>query len=134
MERKMSKLLEAMQALDTGDRKYITPRKSKLFENVVNIKSTIFEDKQSINVAKVYRITATFGNQVMVTDTELLSNPNALEHAINHTKRSVAEAVFGEFRPIIMQIYNALYDYDVEQARKLMTDLENQMFHVTGDV
>jgi hypothetical protein len=32
-----------------------------------------------------------------------------------------------------MQIYNALYDYDVEQARKLMTDLENQMFHVTGD-
>jgi hypothetical protein len=128
--KKMSKLLEAMQALDTGDRKYITPRKSKLFDNVVNIKSTIFEDKQSINVAKVYRVAATFGTQVMITDTELLSNPHALEYAADNAKRAVAEAVFGEFRPIIIQIYNALYDYDVEQARKLLSELEIQMFNV----
>lgn len=125
----MSKLLEAMQALDTGDRNLITPKKSKLFDNVVDIKSTVFEDKLSLNVAKVYRISATFGNKVMVTDTELLSNPNALEQAIDHVKRAVAEAVFGEFRPIIIQIYNALYDYDVEQARKLLVDLEYQMFN-----
>ena len=123
----MSKLLEAMQALDTGDRNLITPKKSKLFDNVVDIKSTVFEDK--LNVAKVYRISATFGNKVMVTDTELLSNPNALEQAIDHVKRTVAEAVFGEFRPIIIQIYNALYDYDVEQARKLLVELEYQMFN-----
>lgn len=119
-----------MQALDTGDRKYITPKKSKLFENVVNVKSTIYEDKQSINVAKVYRVSATFGSQVMVTETELLSNPHALEYAADNAKRAVAEAVFGEFRPIIIQIYNALYDYDVEQARKLLSDLEIQMFNV----
>lgn len=125
----MSKLLEAMQALDTGDRNLITPKKSKLFDNVVDIKSTVFEDKLSLNVAKVYRISATFGNKVMVTDTELLSNPNALEQAIDHVKRAVAEAVFGEFRPIIIQIYNALYDYDVEQARKLLVELEYQMFN-----
>lgn len=125
----MSKLLEAMQALDTGDRNLITPKKSKLFDNVVDIKSTVFEDKLSLNVAKVYRISATFGNKVMVTDTELLSNPNALEQAIDHVKRTVAEAVFGEFRPIIIQIYNALYDYDVEQARKLLVELEYQMFN-----
>jgi hypothetical protein len=125
----MSKLLEAMQALDTGDRKYITPKKSKLFENVVNVKSTIYEDKQSINVAKVYRVSATFGTQVMITDTELLRNPHALEYAADNAKRAVAEAVFGEFRPIIIQIYNALYDYDVEQARKLLSELEIQMFN-----
>ena len=125
----MSKLLEAMQALDTGDRNLITPKKSKLFDNVVDIKSTVFEDKLSLNVAKVYRISATFGNKVMVTDTELLSNPYALEQAIDHVKRAVAEAVFGEFRPIIIQIYNALYDYDVEQARKLLVELEYQMFN-----
>jgi hypothetical protein len=126
----MSKLLEAMQALDTGDKKIITPKKSKLFENVVNVKSTIYEDKQSINVAKVYRVAATFGTQVMITDTELLSNPHALEYAADNAKRAVAEAVFGEFRPIIIQIYNALYDYDVEQARKLLSELEIQMFNV----
>jgi hypothetical protein len=120
----MSKLLEAMQALDTGDRKYITPRKSKLFENVVNIKSTIFEDKQSINVAKVYRVSATFGTQVMITDAELLRNPHAIEYAADNAKRAVAEAVFGEFRPIIIQIYNALYDYDVEQARNCYLNLK----------
>jgi hypothetical protein len=130
MERKMSKLLEAMQALDTGDRKYITPKKSKLFENVVNVKSTIYEDKQSINVAKVYRVSATFGTQVMITDAELLRNPHAIEYAADNAKRAVAEAVFGEFRPIIIQIYNALYDYDVEQARKLLSELEIQMFNV----
>ena len=119
-----------MQALDTRDRKYITPKKSKLFENVVNVKSTIYEDKQSINVAKVYKVAATFGSQVMVTETELLSNPHALEYAADNAKRAVAEAVFGEFRPIIIQIYNALYDYDVEQARKLLSELEIQMFDV----
>ena len=127
----MSKLLEAMQALDTGDRKYITPKKSELFENVVNVKSTIYErDKQYINVAKVYRVAATFGTQVMITDTELLRNPHALQYAADNAKRAVAEAVFGEFRPIIIQIYNALYDYDVEQARKLLSELEIQMFNV----
>ena len=97
---------------------------------MVNIKSTIFEDKQSINVAKVYRVSATFGTQVMITDAELLRNPHAIEYAADNAKRAVAEAVFGEFRPIIIQIYNALYDYDVEQARKLLSELEIQMFDV----
>ena len=101
-----------------------------MFEDLVKLESQIFEDKSSYDVAKVYRIGVKFGSQVMVTGTELISHPDALENAINSTKKSIAEAVFGELRPLIRQIYDALYDYDVEKARFVVGQLERQMFEI----
>ena len=126
----MSQLVSAVQAFDTGDRKVLRGKKSKLFEDLVKLESQIFEDKSLYNTAKVYRIGVKFGSQVMVTETELISHPDALTNAINSTKKSIAEAVFGEFRPLIRQIYDALYDYDVEKARFVLGQLEQQMFEV----
>lgn len=129
----MSQLVNAIQAFDTGERKVLRAKKSRLFEDLVKLESQIYEDKSSYDVAKIYKIGVKFGNQVMVSEHEILRNGHALTDAINNTKRSVVEAVFGEFRPAIRQIYDALYDYDVEKARKILSDLENQMFEVTDE-
>lgn len=128
----MSKLVNAIQAFDTGERKILRAKKSKLFEDLVELESQIYEDI-SYDVAKIYKIGVKFGNQVMVSEHEILRNEHALTDAINNTKRSVVEAVFGEFRPTIRQIYDALYDYDVDKARKILSDLEVQMFEMTVD-
>lgn len=128
----MSQLVNAIQAFDTGERKILRAKKSRLFEDLVKLESQIYEDR-SYDVGKIYRIGVKFGSQVMVSEHEILRNEHALTDAINNTKRSVVEAVFGEFRPTIRQIYDALYDYDVEKARKILSDLENQMFEVTNE-
>lgn len=129
----MSQLVNAIQAFDTGERKVLRAKKSKLFEDLVKLESQIYEDKSSYDVAKIYRIGVKFGSQVMVSEHDVLRNEHALTDAINNTKRSVVEAVFGEFRPTIRQIYDALYDHDVEKARKILSDLEYQMFEVTDE-
>lgn len=129
----MSQLVNAIQAFDTGERKALRTKKSKLFEDLVKLESQIYEDKSSYDVAKIYRIGVKFGNQVMVSEHDVLRSEHALTDAINNTKRSVIEAVFGEFRPTIRQIYDALYDHDVEKARKILSDLEYQMFEVTDE-
>lgn len=129
----MSKLVSAVQSFDTGDRKVLRAKKSKLFDDLVKLESQVFEDKSTQEVAKIYRIGVKFGSQVMVTDVELMNNPDALTHAINSTKKSITEAVFGEFRPLIRQIYDALYDYDVEKARWVLNQLEVQMFEIDNE-
>lgn len=129
----MSQLVNAIQAFDTGERKALRAKKSKLFEDLVKLESQIYEDKSSYDVAKIYKIGVKFGNQVMVSEHDVLRSEHALTDAINNTKRSVVEAVFGEFRPTIRQIYDALYDHDVEKARKILSDLEYQMFEVTDE-
>lgn len=129
----MSKLVSAVQSFDTGDRKVLRAKKSKLFDDLVKLESQVFEDKSTQEVAKIYRIGVKFGSQVMVTDVELINNPDALTHAINSTKKSITEAVFGEFRPLIRQIYDALYDYDVEKARWVLNQLEVQMFEIDNE-
>ena len=129
----MSQLVSAIQSFDTGERKILRNKRSKLFEDLVTLESQIHEDKSEMFVAKIYKIGLKIGNQVMVSDHELLRNEHALTDAINNTKRSVIEAVFGEFRPTIRQIYDALYDYDVDKARHLLVKLEEQMFEVNNE-
>lgn len=129
----MSQLVNAIQSFDTGERKILRRKRSKLFEDIVKLESQIHEDKSDMLVAKIYKVGLKIGNQVMVSDHELLRNEHALTDAINNTKRSVVEAVFGEFRPAIREIHNALYEYDVEKARFLLVKLEEQMFEVTNE-
>lgn len=129
----MSQLVSAIQSFDTGERKILRSKRSKLFEDLVDLESQIHEDRSAMSVAKIYKIGLKIGNQVTISDHELLRNEHALTDAINNTKRSVIEAVFGEFRPTIRLIYDALYDHDVEKARFLLIKLEEQMFEVDNE-
>lgn len=118
-------------AHDTGNRKVLEGKFSPLFVDVFEKKEDIQECYKQMEVAKMYRIGVTLGSQVAVTDFDMLQGKDAIALAIERTKRSIVEAVFGEFRQDIMQLHNAIYDRDFQKARTILTNLEEKMFGVS---
>jgi hypothetical protein len=47
---------------------------------------------------------------------------------MHNVKRSVIEDVFGEFRPLLIEMRTAIYDDDMTRLRTLLAQIENQMF------
>lgn len=123
----MSMVVKAITATDTGDRKVVESF-SPLFQDVFNVKQEIHETRHTGEVLKVYRIGVTLGNQCMVSKVEQLHYEDALTEAIKRTKRSVIEAIFGEFRQDIRHLENAIYDRDFAKARDALRQLEVKMF------
>lgn len=122
----MSQVVKAITAEDTGNRKLLDSF-SPLFQDVFSVKETIQEVRYE-EVAKVYRIGVTIGNQCMVTDSMRDANTDSLTEAINRTKRGVIEAIFGEFRGDIMHLETAIYNRDFAKAKELLRVLEHKMF------
>lgn len=122
----MSQVVKAITAEDTGDRKLLDSF-SPLFQDVFSVKETIQELRYD-EVAKVYRIGVTIGAQCMVTESMRDANVDSLTEAINRTKRSVVEAIFGEFRGDIMHLENAIYNRDFAKSKELLRVLEHKMF------
>lgn len=128
----MSQVVRAIAAVDTGQRKVIDNKKfSPLFQDVFNMQERI-EDVHSADyfTAKLYRIGITLGYQSMVTDNNLKDGPEELELAIERAKKSVIEAIFGEFREDFLRLNNALYDRDYQKAQALLVQFERKMFEV----
>jgi hypothetical protein len=123
----MSQVVKAITATDTGDRKLLDSF-SPLFQDVFSVKETIQELRHE--VAKVYRIGVTIGAQCMVTGNMHEHHADSLNEAINRTKRSVIEAIFGEFRSEIMRLEIAIYNRDFAKSKELLRVLENKMFGV----
>lgn len=122
----MSQVVKAITAEDTGNRKLIDSF-SPLFQDVFSVKETIQELRHE-EVAKVYRIGVTLGAQCMVTESMRDANEDSLTEAINRTKRSVIEAIFGEFRGDIMHLETAIYNRDFAKSKELLRVLESKMF------
>lgn len=123
----MSNLVKAIAATDTGERTYIKQKMSKLFQDVFSVR----EDMQTTyapEIAVVYKIGVTLGNQVMVPEFAKLQNENALTLAIERTKEQIIEAVFGEFRQDFRLIEKLLYDYDFEGAATALRAMEQKMY------
>ena len=123
----MSQVVKAITAEDTGDRKLLdsfTP----LFQDVFKVKEEIYDLRTEQDIAKVYRIGVTIGSQCMVSQYEQLTKEDVVAEAIDRTKRSVIEAIFGEFRSDIMHLETAIYDRDFLKAKHLLRVLENKMF------
>lgn len=128
----MSQVVKAIAAIDTGQRKVFDEKKfTPLFQDVFESKLQV-SDAQDISyvTAKVFKIGVTLGQTAMVTELEQLGSDDALSEAIYRTKRSVIEAIFGEFREDFMRVQNALYDRDFQKARTLLVAFENKMFEV----
>lgn len=123
----MSQVVKAVIAEDTGDRKLLDSF-SPLFQDVFSVREEIHEMRTMQDVAKVYRIGVTLGSQCMVSEYEQLTKEDVLAEAINRTKRSIIEAIFGEFRGDLMHLENAIYDRDFLKAKSLLRSLENKMF------
>ena len=128
----MSQIVKAIAAIDTGQRKVFDEKKfTPLFQDVFESKMQVSEVRDvSLTTAKLFKIGVTLGQSAMVTELEQLGSDDALSEAIYRTKRSVIEAVFGEFREDFMRIQNALYDRDFQKARTLLVAFENKMFEV----
>lgn len=128
----MSQLVRAIVATDTGNRKVIDDASfSPLFVDVFDMKQNVAETYDiKMHAATIYRVGVTLGAKVTVSEFDRLQDESALEMAIERTKRSVIEAVFGEFRQDILQLHNAIYDRDFQKSRALLTTLEKKMFGV----
>lgn len=120
----MSQIVKAIMATDTGKKKYINDF-SPVFQDVFDKKEHI--EISSNNMAKIYNINVTLGNQVIITDFEN-SQVDHIELAIQRTKRNVIEAIYGEFRQDFYQLEKAIYDKDFTKAKFLLSDFYDKMF------
>lgn len=125
----MSQVSKAIVAIDTGDRKYIPKALSPLFQDVFSAKAEIQDTYGPEHIGKVYMIGCKIGSQAVVSEYEsFVHGFSPLEEAIMRTKRQVIEGVFGEFRPYIRRIEKAIYDYNYEEAGRLLHEMERIMF------
>ena len=53
---------------------------------------------------------------------------NNYTEALRDLKRAMIEEVFGEFRPMIIEMRAALYDEDTSKVRRLLAEMEHSMF------
>lgn len=110
----MSKLSKAIRALQTGE---VRVKKD-------NFKFTEIKHWNQLSpdyLYREYRIEAKFGVSVYAKE-------ETLSDAVKDAKFAINEEIFGEFRPILTEIRIALYDVDFTRAKKLLSQLENQMF------
>lgn len=121
----MSQISKAITFTDTGDRKYIPKGLSPLFQDVFSAKATLEDTHGPDLIGKVYSIGCKIGSRATVTEFE---GSGALEEAIIRAKMQVIEAVFGEFRPHIRRIEKAIYDYNYNEAGRLLHEMERIMF------
>lgn len=122
----MSQLAKAVLASDTGERKLLDGKFTPLFQDVFSMKEYVLEDP--VECAKIYQIGVTLGNKAAVSEFETLKHGDALTDAIERTRRSIVEAVFGEFRQDFRLLEGAIYDRDFLTARNLLVQLEDKMF------
>lgn len=126
----MSQLVKAVMGADTGKRKTIGAF-SPLFQDVFSMHESIQEvHNVDLHIAKLYKIGVTLGNTVTVSELDCVSNGNAVSEAIERTKRSIVEAVFGEFREDFYRLESAIYDRDFQKARSLLTEFQRKMYEV----
>ena len=117
----MSKLVDAVEAVTDNRRRY---KPEKLFAQLVDVKAE-FDKDFSISYQTRYQIRAKIGAAAWIDD----GGPTSLERAVEQTKRSIIEAVFGEFRPYFRELQMAIWDGKSDKEIKEILDrFEKQMF------
>jgi len=91
----MSQVVNAIVATK-GDRVRYKPKSSKLLQDVFAVREEIAEVQAGLQIQ--YRVSVTLGSQCWVDEIERMQRADALEMAVQRTKRQVIEAIFGEFR------------------------------------
>jgi hypothetical protein len=68
-----------------------------------------------------YRVEVKLGQRVIV-------QPSRSDEAVAMVRRGISDLIFGEFRQVIRDLEYKIYDRDWDGARKLVHDLEREMF------
>jgi hypothetical protein len=120
----MSKLSKAITASMTGDVR--ATRGLNLRYTDVSIHSSDHAlEKQVLLQAKI-------STKAWIRESPLKgtsSEDDLFRQALSDVKRAMIEEVFGEFRPLIIEMRAALYDEDQTRLRTLLAELETKMFH-----
>ena len=109
----MSKFARQLESIATGD-KIIKSGNSKV----------TLSTQQSHNIVhEEYKLSTKFS-----VDFFMPHGAENKEEIVRIMKRSMVEEVFGEFRPIIIQMHTAIYDKDTTRLATLIAQLEHEMF------
>ena len=120
----MSKLFDYIQATDTGQRRH----QQKPLKMVTGKIST-YEMYMDDSIAKVYRVEARLGAQVVVTP-ELQASVDLTHILKDKIYRPLAEEIFGEFREPLLEADLAIFQGEPEKASKLIREVLDKMFRV----
>lgn len=75
---------------------------------------------------KQIRLSVTLKHDVFLSDS-IVNNPDNFHAALYDLKRAMIEEIFGEFRPLIIELRSSLYE-DKDRTRLLLAELEHKMF------
>jgi hypothetical protein len=121
----MSRLAKNLVASETGRRFIdVTPL------STITVKDSFITDVSG-DAAYEYRLEARFGASTLVNKAsaeQSSADANVFTDAIRAARRKIVEDVFGEFRPLIYQINEAIHARDWTEANNLTRKLYQQMF------
>lgn len=124
----MSKLSQAIDYKFTGNKSYLEKPKNNYLEV-----STSVQDLRYTHFGREFKIGVNLQATKWVDDSQLImsneNDPAIVSEVLNDLRRAMIEEVFGEFRPLIIEMRSALYDRDTTRVRTLLAEMEQKMFH-----
>lgn len=112
----MSKLAKAIDATLTGNVK----ASRDLGLRYVDVSKAVQDNP--VRLAREFLLSVKLSKRVFIEEHH---DTNIVLHDI---KRAMIEEVFGEFRPMLIEMRSALYDEDLVRARTLLAEMEHSMF------
>lgn len=124
----MSKLSQAIDYKFTGNKSILQGSNF----NYLNV-SLAIQDIGYPNISREFKIGVKLEATKWVDDTQLIQSkenePAIISEVLKDLRNAMIEEVFGEFRPIILEMRSALYDKDNTRARTLLAEMEQKMFN-----
>lgn len=109
----MSKIYEALQAYEFG-------RILDNYHNPVRVDANILEEKLPYQLI-VYDVRATIGACTVLP-------PGSSQLAKQRAWELINEEMFGEYRPLMLDVKRALYERDIDSAITALNKLHTAMF------
>lgn len=125
----MSKLSQMIDYTFTGD--VAIDRRPKL--NYLSATLNTYKDGAALyGTRRHFKLSAKLETSAWLDEDCIIhsvENPTAIQqNVLNDLKRSMVEEVFGEFRPLIIEMRAAIYDKDDTRIRNLLAEFEQRMF------
>lgn len=133
----MSQVAKALSIVPTGER-FLSRGFSPLFKDVLDEGGTGLKySAPSLSdyvVCHRYKLQLRLNSDFVLTEDEVTyAKHDLVPECMSRAKRHMVEAIFGEFRPQLIRIRMAINNYDMVEATKLLTELEQQMFSIDGE-
>jgi hypothetical protein len=122
----MSKLAKAIDATVTGDVKLARNYKSN-YLSVEKI-SQEMHDPMFFEKRIGIMLRAKLETKAYISPFAMDSSSVPHTETLRDLKRAMIEEVFGEYRPMIIEMRAALYDEDTSRVRRVLAEMEQSMF------